>query len=866
MRLTAFRLRFATSVCFLALLVVFCDSGGHGNPVENVCCESPTEGRLTGSFVPEPEMMRGMLEAIARFSKYMVDDYRPCLIPNRDGDCCGCFQSRKTMTSTEDGVRTNADLSMLCAFLVKYGQPLGVELPRGVSYRRLERLAGASLVYAYSTHKAVRLKRCKGGDWWGSTSVHDSKWESSLWSFSVAWSAFFQWDKLSEKQKKHIHSLLAAECNYELEREIPTGYAGNTRAEENGWEVCVLAAALGLFPEDTLAPKWFARMREFAVNSYSHPGDSLQTESLDTWYDSTSAAALFKGPNLYEDYTLQNHGFFHSSYQNVVIQELGEAALALSLFQKEQGREERWHSRALFHNVEAVMDSVLVKLALADGELAMPNGNDWSLYLFDQITSYTTLSTFLRSPDALMLENLAYKNILARQSTTDDGSWLLRPDIGARRMGVQGHRMMMSWLMHRANSTVSLVPAKWEEFRAAHAEAALLPCQEVVRSYSPDRYVCFSYSRGLNDFSGYISSNSPDKNKVFVPFRKNGTGNIIGWYDVRGKNNNAVLAGSPFFALNGNEFVTGATLLTNDASLENQFALYATPGNAVLYADRTTTLDSCVTITGERGLVAAISVDAFTSPVRTLSYADRSKDLKHQKVDGTSRVLMEGTWANVDGYSALVVRGGSAVMAFGDKEDNHSILTAKLYGSFCDSARMFKTGECVGTRAAVFYTDISPAQTALLDEKVIKLDNGLIAVDPDGTSYLLVFNPDNHRSSVPVEVEIDLAKYPGAPVFGHEITVKADSSATTLSSTGVITLEGGKPAGDYTRIYVRGDNFRARRDSSDRDVLYLRSLSGACRVAVTVIDIAGFQTEKTVLLPAGGKEVTLCLPEDGGIR
>ncbi len=64
------------------------------------------------------------------------------------------------------------------------------------------------------------------------------------------------------------------------------------------------------------------------------------------------------------------------------------------------------------------MKEVLNWLALADGELAMPNGNDWSLFLFDQITSYLPMPASLNDPDALMLENLAYKNIKARQSSS----------------------------------------------------------------------------------------------------------------------------------------------------------------------------------------------------------------------------------------------------------------------------------------------------------------------------------------------------------------------------------------------------------------------------------------------------------------
>ena len=226
---------------------------------------SCTEGVITADFVEEGKMMTDLLQMLANFSRYMVADYQACVEPNSKGEACGCFKGEHTMASNEAGVRTNADLSMICAFLVKYAQPAGIHLHSSVTWERLEDIAMKSLVFAYSTHKANRLKTCAGGDYWGSTGNDDHVWESSLWAMSVAYSAFFQWDKLSEEQRGYIHQLLKAECNYELERDIPTGYKGDTKAEENGWEADVLAATLGLFPDDPLAPKWFARLREFAV-------------------------------------------------------------------------------------------------------------------------------------------------------------------------------------------------------------------------------------------------------------------------------------------------------------------------------------------------------------------------------------------------------------------------------------------------------------------------------------------------------------------------------------------------------------------------------------------------------------------------
>ena len=458
---------------------------------------SYTEGIITSDFVGEAEMKADLLQMLADFSKYMVNDFQECQAPNSVNEACGCFKGENTMGNDERGVRPNADLSMICAFLVKYGKHAGVTLPSGVTWDKIEDMAMKSLVFAYSTHKANKLKVCAGGNYWGSTSTSDAVWESSLWAMSVAYSAFFHWHKLSSAQKGYIEALLKAECNYELGRTIPTKYEGDTKAEENGWEADVLAAALGLFPNDPDAPKWFERLREFAINSYSHPADLNNTNVIDEWYNTKTYADLYKGQNLYDDYSLQNHDLFHTSYQNVVMQELGEAALALKMFQQVLRGEETWKTNALMHNNQQVQDSILNWLALADGELAMPNGNDWSLFLYDQITSYSTQACFQRDPNALMLENMAYKYIKARQKTTTDGSWLLRPDVGARRMGVEAHRVMMTYLMHDVLSTADLTPTAWSDFNRKFGEAKLIPCQNIVRAATDDRFTCFSWSNGL---------------------------------------------------------------------------------------------------------------------------------------------------------------------------------------------------------------------------------------------------------------------------------------------------------------------------------------------------------------------------------
>ena len=762
-----------------------------------------TEGVITSDFVSEATMKQDLLQMLANFSQYMVNDFQECEYPNDKGEPCGCFKGENTMANDERGVRPNADLSMICAFLVKYGKPANVALPAGVTWEKMEDMARKSLVFAYSTHKANRLKVCKGNNYWGSVSNADHVWESSLWAMSVAYSAFFQWDKLSDTQKSYIYALLKAECNYELERGIPTGYAGDTKAEENGWEADVLAATLGLFPDDALAPKWFERLREFAINSYSHPSDQTNTTVIDAWYDTKTIADLYKGQNLYDDYSLQNHNLFHTSYQNVVQQELGEAALALKLFQQGLHGTETWKTNALMHHNQEVQDSILNWLALPDGELAMPNGNDWSLFLYDQITSYSTLACFLQDPHALMLENMAYKYIQARQKTTPDGSWLLRADVGARRMGVEAHRVMMTYLMHDILSTAKLTPTQWDKFNKTYSKAKLIPCQNIVRASTDDRFTCFSWSEGLKSYTGYFAANSPDKNKIVVPYRANNTGNILGWYEVQGKRTNATPVVKGNYLLEGDSYVMNGELNTNDGTLNHRFVLYSTPKNALIYLDYVTA-NAPATITAAKGGLLAISTDELMATSRTLYYKGATTT-KQQTTDGSQMLTFKSPWVNIDNELGVINvnpnlnpnsnptlplggdgggSGGSTLMAFGDRGANNSIYTSKLYPLYSDTPRKVEAGEVVDARNLVYYSRINAKQTEKMASKLVSLKdklpegwNGVIVPDA-GCTYLLISNFKGDTDCQLSTSDLPLKKW--KPVFPDETRITKNGSTLTI--------------------------------------------------------------------------------------
>ena len=793
---------------------------------------SPTEGVITADFVGEASMQQDLLQMLADFAKYMKNDFQQASAPNSVGEACGCFKGENTMANDERGVRPNADLSMICAFLVKYGKGK-VTLPTGVTWDDIEEMAMKSLIFAYSTHKANKLKVCSGNNYWGSVSTSDFAWESSLWAMSVAYSAFFQWDKLTETQRNYIYKLLKAECNYELTRSIPTGYSGDTKAEENGWEADILAATLGLFPDDALAARWFQRLREFAINSYSHIDDKTNRTVVDPDYDSKTVAQLYKGQNLYDDYTLQNHNYFHTSYQNVVMQELGEAALALKLFQKELYGEEKWKTNALMHHNQEVQTEVLNWLALTDGELAMPNGNDWSLFLYDQITSYSTNACFLRDADALMLENLAYKYIKARQKTTSDGSWLLRADVGARRMGVEAHRVMMTWLMHHVLSTADLKATDFEAFRQRYSAAKKLDTQNIVRAFTKDRFTTFSWSTGLQSYTGYIAANSVDKNKIIVPFRANNTGNFLGWYEVQGKKTNATPVVSGIYDLKGDAWTMNGELNTNDGALNNRFAIFSTPGNAVMYLDYVRA-NGAATITKEQGGLMAISMDEMTKTSRKLFHSEGEATV----TDGGTRKL-SASWLNIDNELGFVGTGEKQ-MFFGDRANNNSVMTSKLYTLYNDKSRTIGQGDVVDRRAMVYYSNIDANQTKTLASQFIDLKdkvpagwNGAMAFDPDGTGYLQLSNFCSGE-----KCQLD----PIHTAYGYPVLSVSDAWDASYT----FAVEPNHSHVDVVKFYFDNAGLEAVQDSDDPLSAHFRSIVDCeCEFEISAVTEQGI-VKKTV--------------------
>jgi len=81
-------------------------------------------------------------------------------------------------------------------------------------------------------------------------------------------------------------------------------------------------------------------------------------------------------------------------------------------------------------------------------------------------------------------------------------------------------------------------------------------------------------------------------------------------------------------------------------------------------------------------------------------------------------------------------------IAFGERTNNNSIMTAKLYALYNDKRRTVNAGDVVDCRAVVYYSNIDASTTARLAAQNTIFTTadgslGITAYDPDGTAYEL---------------------------------------------------------------------------------------------------------------------------------
>ncbi|MCC6125711.1 MAG: hypothetical protein IT426_12160 [Pirellulales bacterium] len=261
--------------------------------------------------------------------------------------------------SIEHFIRPNTGAIAAFAFLYRFG-PYDEKVVGLSRAELLEKYIIPMIRYIASTHVAGSRPTSDGKHW-------GDHWQSAYWASMLGRSAWWLWADLPGDLREGVRRVVAHEAQRYVDKIPPHNLASDTKAEENAWNSMIFDMAILLMPHDPRRPAWEKAFQYWAMSSYLRPADEHSPKIV----DGRPVSAQFNGPNLYDDFTLENHDRIHPDYMGCFT-----LTLTCAVDQVLSGRRP---PEAILHNVREVYEN-LKWFFLPDGGCVYPNGQDWDLF------------------------------------------------------------------------------------------------------------------------------------------------------------------------------------------------------------------------------------------------------------------------------------------------------------------------------------------------------------------------------------------------------------------------------------------------------------------------------------------------------
>ncbi|MES2463144.1 MAG: hypothetical protein V4671_21380, partial [Armatimonadota bacterium] len=446
-------------------LVAFCATSliVPGNKTRSKPIQAATPSAKTKS-APSPSVETTALlkEMLLDYRRYAETLWHPAPADTMPG--MGYWGSGKSDGGNE-GIRAIANTALVYALLSREGDR---------AFAVAERVEPA-LRYATAIHNTGAMKGTDDKKWGDS-------WQSAMWAGNLGVAAYLVWDQIKPETRAVVERVVAAEADRFTALPPPKMSPGDTKAEENAWNLTVASAALLLMPRHAHAGNWQQTVLRYGFNT-------MPTEA-----DSRSAAVMDGKPirdwvttvQINPDYTLENHGTFHPVYAMVAPVTLAQAAVTYKM----TGRP--IPDALKFNTIKGW--EMLRYIAQSDGEWLYPQGLDWDLHDYEHIHYWTMLGTLYRDPVASLLEQRTAQYARHRQILNGNGSFVgPSGSLGFAREAVQAERVAFALLMHQQFGAPP--KATIADFTAMTARL------EPVRAFVPSGFVVHRAERGLLSFS-----------------------------------------------------------------------------------------------------------------------------------------------------------------------------------------------------------------------------------------------------------------------------------------------------------------------------------------------------------------------------
>lgn len=313
--------------------------------------------------------------------------------------------SLKLLTASASGehmIRPNTSAIEGFAFLYRFG-PYDEQIV-GVSRQTLLNETIIPMMrYCTATHVSGG-RPTDDGKCWGNA------WQSAYWAYMLGRAAWWLWDDLPDDLRQSARKVVLHEADRFLRTAPPYQLTYDTKAEENAWNALIFHAAMLIAPGNPRHPRWAEGFQRWTISSFLRPADAYAQAVI----DGRTVAEQFTGANIFDDFTLENHGFVHPDYMTCF-------GLTLSA-QPDFLLSGRKPPEALLYNVREIYDN-LKWFHLPDGGYVYPSGQDWELFRNPNwLGIHLEMAVYADDRDAWALALQSLKTLEKMQSRNASGA------------------------------------------------------------------------------------------------------------------------------------------------------------------------------------------------------------------------------------------------------------------------------------------------------------------------------------------------------------------------------------------------------------------------------------------------------------
>lgn len=340
-----------------------------------------------------------------------------------------------------------------------------------------------ALNYDAATH-VTGTNLCVDGNPWGWSSASSTDWQTPEWSGSMGLACVLAQSQLPVTTVQGVQRVLASEATHRAGIAPASGYVSDTKAEENGWDSNVLSLSAAWLSTNSNAALWLNAAKQYLANTYTLAntnGDSL--------------AAWITTVNIYPSYALENHGFFHPTYEMVAGMSMGDSLLMARLSNATIAAQLQPFAE---HNVLSIWTNALTATVFDSGEFAYPAGLDWELHDYEQNSYIAWLASHFNDPLARWADGQLAQLVLTRQLVNGSGGFVGPSGGGFYREAVEARRTAIAWL-HWTHADFLTGPTTTPAPGFKH-----FPDVDIIMQRSPYGFTSISYGPQTNGSSPRI--------------------------------------------------------------------------------------------------------------------------------------------------------------------------------------------------------------------------------------------------------------------------------------------------------------------------------------------------------------------------